>query len=110
MKNKGNYRKVLIIDCGKPRLTLGRKVILPKYPESVFFIHKYKGEYRLSEARSGSMVISGDKRNKELILKAQERFDSVIPQRYKNITEMVDTHLKMNNIEPILSNLEVLNQ
>ena len=51
MKNKGNYRKVLIIDCGKPRLTLGRKVILPKYPESVFFIHKYKGEYGLSEAR-----------------------------------------------------------
>lgn len=110
MKNKSNYRMVLIMDCEKPRQTLGRKVILPKYPEAVFFIHKYKREYRISEARSGSMVISGDKCNKELILKAQARFDSVIPQRYKNITEMVDTHLKMNNIEPILSNLEVLNQ
>lgn len=110
MKNKSNYRKVLIIDYGKPRLTLGRKVMLPKYPEAVFFIHKYKGEYRLSEARSGSMVISGDKRNKELILKAQARFDSVIPERYASITDMVDNYLKMNNLESILSNLEVLNQ
>jgi len=110
MKNKSNYRMVLIMDYEKPRKTLGRKVVLPKYPEATFFIHKYKGEYRLSEARSGSMVISGDKRNKELILKAQERLDTVIPQRYSNITEMVDTHLKMNNIEPILSNLEILNQ
>lgn len=87
---------VLIIDYEKPRKTLGRKVILPKYPEATFFIHKYKGEYRLSEARSGSMVIQGDKGNKELILKAQARFDSVIPQRYKNITEKAEQWTNRN--------------
>lgn len=108
MKTKSNYRIVSIINNDIPMKVLGRIVKLPKYPEATFFIHKRNGLWRISEALSGSMVMEADYRGKRLISEAEKKFDSVIPERYATIKEMIDFHIKANNITPITDNIKIL--